>query len=430
MKQYKLGLVGEHIKNSYSPFIHNYFANYYNLKISYDLIETSTIQNIDFHKYDGLNVTMPFKKQVVPLLDELQMGTLTTDIVNTIQIKDHKLIGSNTDLFGIEYLLSKVIADYSTIIILGSGAMCELIINLKNDCQIIKVTRNNNKTDELATSSCNKRVNTVTYEQLNTLVNDPDNQLQADNYLIINTTPIGSRIENDQLLISEQIIAQAQAYIDLNYNLNYSKMRKIALINDVQVIGGLMMLIIQAAKSFEIWTNQKIEWSVIAALYSEILYEKAPVILICGMPFSGKTTFINQLNHNKFNIYDLDRELVTNTRIPIATLIEKQGEAAFRKLELKILQTLLLKSANSNKKTIIALGGGTIINNDIFGLLSDQLVCYNECSLPEILKRVNYESRPLIKSLADVEQLYASRVGKYQQRSLLNLNQITNKLEE
>ena len=128
-------VIGNPIKHSFSPKLHSYWIKKNNLKATYKkkLIREQDIEGvigeIKDNSVDGLNVTVPFKKLVIPFLDELTLTSNKTQSVNTIYKKDNKIIGDNTDVSGFEKAIKYINFDLKKkkAFIIGAGGVLSLI---------------------------------------------------------------------------------------------------------------------------------------------------------------------------------------------------------------------------------------------------------------------------------------------------------------
>ncbi len=371
----RFGLIGESLSYSYSKIIHEYLAKEFNIDMSYDLIETEDLTDINLENYDGLNVTIPYKQDIMDYLTYLDKSAQVVGCVNTI---DYNQRGYNTDIFGFDYLMNKVGAnELDDIVILGSGAMAQMIKNAYPAKNIVIISRSD------------KHFN---YENVEDIKGE----------VLINTTPISMGVTFDQMLVSEGYIASFKAVIDLNYNPQISRFTNVAASNFIPNTNGLDMLIIQAIKAFEIWHELTIENEIFLKLKQYILDLTNPKVAIIGMPLSGKSTL-----HS--DGIDLDLEIEKVIGMSIHDYINYMGEEEFRKIETTILNDLLQKEPDK-----IVLGGGAVLDFYNRLLLKDYQILYLNTDINTIKDRYKDGIRPLLKSKEDIDSIYNKRKKYYE----------------
>lgn len=243
----RYGLIGKNISYSKSPKIHQFMAKKLGLDIKYDLfdIEASDIPQLFKHLksgiFKGFNVTIPYKQTVIKYVDVLTPKASRIRSVNTIYMKDGKIIGDNTDYDGFFGLLhrNRVNVKDKRVYILGAGGAAKAAYIVLSDLGVkpVVVTRQTNDVDPLF-----QRV--ITYNKINPF--DVDIYIQA--------TPIGT-YPNVTDSVLTKVYVENQIVVDLVYNPMETQIMKYAKLG----IGGLYMLIIQAIKAEEIWFNRKIE---------------------------------------------------------------------------------------------------------------------------------------------------------------------------
>jgi shikimate dehydrogenase len=261
-----IGLIGHPIKHSYSPFIQNYALELMNLDYIYLPFDVPTenlksaVNGVLALGLKGLNVTLPHKEKIIKYLDELSEEASIIGAVNTI-VNDHgKLMGYNTDAFGIlEILLpykEKISGSKVTVIGAGGSARAVIYTLLRHfkpeEINII------NRTQQRADTLMNDFSLKMRYDSFHTFeLFPPDNvETLSNSRLIINATTIGMFPEVDDTITDlEESFNEDQIVFDLIYNPTKTRFLKMAEMQGAKVVGGLKMLISQAAKSFELWTG-------------------------------------------------------------------------------------------------------------------------------------------------------------------------------
>ena len=270
-----IGLVGHPIKHSYSPFIQNYALDVLNLDYVYLPFDVP-VENLKIAVnavlalgMKGLNVTLPHKEKIIKHLDELSEEASIIGAVNTI-VNDHgKLMGYNTDAFGIIETLNpfKDKITGSKVSVIGAGGSARAVIytllrHFKPD-EINIINRTQQRADTLVNDfSVKMRYDCFhTYELF-----PPDNvETLSSSKLIVNATTIGMFPDvEDTVTDLDESFNEEQIVFDLIYNPTKTKLLKLAESQGAKVVGGLKMLTSQAAKSFELWTGIEMPSSEIA----------------------------------------------------------------------------------------------------------------------------------------------------------------------
>ncbi len=244
----EFGLIGKTLSHSFSK---NYFDNKFQLlhlnACIYSNFELENIESItdliqSHPNLKGLNVTIPYKEKVIPFLDELSLDAKEIGAVNCIQIKNKKLIGHNTDVYGFSQSLKPFLdVNHERALILGTGGAAKAVAHVlqKIGVPVFFVTSANTKKTE----------NTFFYDEINERVMNAFK-------LIVNTTPLGTfpNINECPPLPYEFFTPQHLAY-DLIYNPGETKFLRQASQQGAIVVNGLSMLQLQAEKSWEIWNQ-------------------------------------------------------------------------------------------------------------------------------------------------------------------------------
>lgn len=332
------GLLGRKLGHSYSPQIHSQLGSY-----DYRLFEKEPEELEDFLKsgdFTGLNVTIPYKKDVIPFLDELSPRAKALGAVNTIVRRNGKLIGHNTDYFGFETMLlsTGVSLQGKKALVCGSGGASSTA------CAVLKAHG--------ANVVVLSRTGNDNYQNLNR---------HSDAALIVNATPVGM-YPNVEASPIEDLAAfpMLEGVLDLVYNPARTSILLKAEALGIPCVNGLRMLVAQAKESAEWFTGEPIDNSCIEMIYSRLRRQMENIILI-GMPGCGKTTVGASLAKILSRpLKDADTELEQAVGRKITEILPTDGEASFRSLESETLLDLGKQSG-----LVIATGGGcvTIPNN-------------------------------------------------------------------
>ena len=378
----KFGLIGRTLKHSYSKTIHNLLGDY-----PYDLyeLEPNELESFIDSGITGFNVTIPYKTEIIPLLDQIDDAAKEIGAVNTVVIRGGKKIGYNTDFAGMEYMLfsAGISLKDKTVMILGTGGTSKTAT---------AVAKKNGAKEVIIVS----RSGQVNYENCYDFTGVE---------VIINTTPVGMFPNSYNKPIDISKFSKLEGVADVIYNPSLT-----ALCNDAKELGlkqvnGLSMLVAQAKYAYEKFFDKRIDDVIIEEIYNKIYSEKINVVLI-GMPGSGKSTVgrevAKQLNRE---FIDTDEEIVKRAGVDIPTLFKEKGEAYFRKLESEVI-----KDVGKLTGKVIATGGGVV--KDIlnkYPLHSNGKIFYIDRKV-ELLAS---EGRPLSKSKEEIIRLYEERKDKY-----------------
>ena len=238
----KYGLLGEKLSHSYSPIIHNYVFEKLNIDASYELLECDKeelpnyINLLKSGVYNGFNVTIPYKKTIMEYLDVIDEKALSIGSVNTVYIKDDKVIGTNTDYDGFLKTLEYYNVDVNdkNCFVLGTGGASLAISAVLKDLggKVTFVSRT--PKDDI-----------ISY----------DNLADKDIDVLVNTTPVGMYPNVDGCPVSIDVIKKSKTVIDIIFNPKVTKLLEYANSD----INGLYMLVLQAFKAEEIWQGKLID---------------------------------------------------------------------------------------------------------------------------------------------------------------------------
>ena len=261
------GLLGEKLGHSLSPEIHEKIFSRLNINGAYKIFEVKRenlqkfADGLKVLQIKGTNVTIPYKQEIMPYLDEISKEARKINAVNTILLKNGKLYGYNTDYFGFGTILQKynVPVENQTCMVLGYGGAAKAVVQYLLDHavkQLYIVSRRNIRENEYN----DPRVSFKTYDQIKQITGD----------VLINTTPVGMSPDTDVSPVSGDVIQNFDTLIDLIYNPKMTKFLKIGKSLNKKICGGMEMLVGQAVKAQEIWQNRKIPEDVIDEVIREM----------------------------------------------------------------------------------------------------------------------------------------------------------------
>lgn len=339
----KCGLLGQKLGHSYSPAIHGMLADY-----DYQLFEREPEQLEDFLKngdWDGINVTIPYKKAVLPYCAELSDTARRIGSVNTIVRRpDGSLYGDNTDAYGFESLVGKSGIDVrgKKALVLGSGGASVTVVAVLKMLGAESVT---------VISRCGED----NYDNL---------AKYADARIIANTTPVGMYPNNGQAAVDLSLFPRCEGVLDVVYNPARTALLLQAEKLGIPCAGGLYMLVAQAKRSSELFTGRAIPDSEIGRI-EKVLSGQMKNIVLVGMPSSGKSTLAAALGEKLGRtVYEADALIEQEAGMDIPAIFAQYGEGHFRALETEILGRLGKLSG-----AVISTGGGCVTREENYDLL-------------------------------------------------------------
>lgn len=381
------GVIAQKLGHSFSKIVHNMLFDY-----DYELIELEPERVESFIKsknFKAINVTIPYKETVIPYLDFISDTAKNIGAVNTIVNIDGKLYGYNTDFFGMTALIQKAKIDFKdkNVLILGSGGTCKtsLAVARALGCKSIDVVSRNGGDGKISYNEALQK---------------------KDTHVIINTTPCGMFPNIDACPIDIDAFPNLQGVIDAIYNPLCSQLVLKAKQKGIKAIGGLYMLIAQAALAAEKFIQKSVNESEIDRVYNELLSRKQNIVLI-GMPASGKSS-VGKILSKKLDrpFVDTDAEIEKKIGCSISDFFAKNGEAAFRDIESEVILELAAKQG-----LIVATGGGAILRNENVMALKQNGVLYFLDRNPDLLATT--ADRPLSSTKDDLYKRYNERYDIY-----------------
>ena len=377
----KCGLIGERLGHSFSPLIHACLADY-----SYTLTEISPEGLEGFvasRQLDAYNVTIPYKKAIMPYLDVISPEATAIGAVNTVVQRDGKLYGYNTDYFGFCCMLDSSGIDPrgKKVLVLGAGGASATVCAAMGD----------RGASEIVT--------------LDSKQNTPENvRLHSDAEIIVNTTPVGTYPHNLVSPVELKQFSRLCGVLDLIYNPARTALLLEAEKLGIPSINGLPMLVAQAVRASELFTGEKTADSVCKEIIQKISDDTENIILI-GMPGSGKTTAARIIAEKLSRPFlDSDEVFCEKFGRTPAQVITADGEDTFRQMESEVIAELGKQSGS-----VIACGGGVVTRERNYApLRQNGVIVFLERALENLSKR----GRPISESTS-VEELYNSRINAY-----------------
>lgn len=333
------GLLGEHLPHSFSPQIHALLGDY-----EYKLFEVAPEKLEEFmesHNFDGINVTIPYKKAVMKYLDEISPEAEKIGSVNTVTVRDGKLYGDNTDYFGFLYMIKKsgIKIKGKKCLVLGSGGASLTAVAVLRDLNAKEIVIISRKGEN-------------NYENIN---------IHSDAQIIVNTTPVGMYPNNLESAVDIGVFPHLDGVLDIVYNPLKPRLILDAEERGIPCAAGLSMLVAQAKRANEMFFGISRPDSVCEEIEKRLKSEFQNIVLV-GMAGCGKSTVGNALSGLlKKKFVDTDEIIVKNEGVSIPEIFKEHGEDYFRARE-----TEAVKFVGKEKGLVIATGGGVVTREENF----------------------------------------------------------------
>ena len=378
------GLLGRKLGHSYSPQIHAQLGDY-----SYSLFEREPEELEDFLRqgeWQGLNVTIPYKKTVLPYCDALSDAAREIGSVNTLlRRSDGSLYGDNTDAYGFAYLLRESGIDPAgkKALVLGSGGagvMACWVLRKALAREVVVISRGGEHN----------------YENL---------ERHADAELIVNTTPVGMFPQNGEAPLDLRRFPRCAGVADVIYN-----PARTALLLQAEQLGiphanGLTMLVAQAKASAEQFCGHPLDEGEVERITRLLTRQMQNVVLI-GMPGCGKSKIAHLLGERLGRpVLEADEAIEKAAGRSIPEIFAEEGEEGFRRRETQVLRELGKQSG-----AVISTGGGCVTREENYGLLHQNGVIFWRQRDPDLLSK---KGRPISQS-RDLHELFEERRASYE----------------
>ncbi len=382
------GLLGEHLRHSFSPFLHHALGD-----TAYELYELPKEELEAFVKQEnigGLNVTIPYKETVLPFADELSPSVQAIGAANTLYRRDGKLIAENTDVLGFLYLLDAagISVEGKKVLVFGNGGASKAVVEAlrqKKAAEILIVSRRGGD------------LPLISYEEL-------PNHYNAD--VVVNTTPVGMYPDNLSSIIDLKLFPKLSGVVDIVYNPLMTGILLQAEELGIPHSNGLRMLVAQAVRAHEFFFDTKVEDSVIEDLNAQ-LSRNAENIVLVGMPGSGKSSVAEYLaERTGRTILELDGDIAKKAGKSIPEIFAEDGEERFREIE-----TECIREAGAQTGVILSLGGGAVTKERNYLPLHQNGRIY---CLKRDLNLLSMDGRPLSKDLETLAAMEKQRAPMYE----------------
>jgi len=401
------GLLGAHLGHSMSPRLHRYFSDY-----SYELCEIApeALGNfLNTTSLRGMNVTIPYKKAVIPFCTDLSPLAKRLGSVNTLVRRDNGWYGDNTDYAGFCYMLSR--AGFSPQgkkgLVLGSGGASKTVQAALRDLGAAAVV-------EISRTGMDNYCNLSRY---------------ADAQFIVNATPVGMYPEPENCLVALSDFPRCEAVFDLIYNPIRTVLLTDAASRGLIAENGLAMLVAQAVGSAQLFLCDTLAPDTIEKSYIALQREMGNIVLI-GMPGSGKSTVGSLIaTSTGKTFYDTDEEIKNRTGRSPGEYITQYGESSFRDAESSVIADISRYTG-----AVIACGGGAVLREEnMVRLRRNGTIIWLQRSIGELATddrplSVNGELTELLSVRRPLYEKYADFSAENSAAPELTAKQITERL--
>ncbi len=380
----RCGLLGKALGHSYSPQIHAQLGDY-----SYELFEKQPeeLENFLRHgEFDALNVTIPYKKAVLPYCAVLSDAVKAIGSANTlVRQPDGTLFADNTDAFGFSCIADECGVDIAgkKALVFGSGGAsvtAQYVLKTRGAREVLVISRSGEHN----------------YENL---------EKNTDAEILVNTTPLGMYPNNGASPADLTRFPRCEAVLDVVYNPARTALLLQAEALGIPHAGGLLMLVAQAKRASELFTGSAIADTRIGEIYRTLAVQMQNIVLV-GMPGCGKSS-IGTLLAEKLDrpFLDADAEIEKAAGMPIPDFFKLCGEAAFRDLESRVLAELGKRSG-----AVISTGGGAVLREENYAALHQNSTIV---WLTRDLARLPIDGRP-VSQATSLDALFAARKARYE----------------
>lgn len=408
------GLIGNPVKHSLSPVIHNSFSERLGIDAEYRLfpIESELGKNLGKLYQEGLlglNVTVPYKTDVIPFLTSVDPLAEAIGAVNTLTRDEGSggFCGRNTDIEGLRRAILEegVILNGADCIILGAGgaARAAAFMLLTEKVRSITIAnRSKEKAEEIAEAlrkyladsgsgiSESPEIVTVGLEELC--------KLNGENYIAIQCTSVGLKPNSDSAVVEEPEFYRKLSFgFDVVYAPATTRFIQLCRENGVKTCNGLKMLLYQAVFAYELWHNVKLSDELIGEVYKKLYLAQMKNLVLTGFMGAGKTRVGKLLAKRlDYEFLDTDELIEEEEGCTISELFAKKGEEYFRDRETETVKRL--SKENTEKRYVLSVGGGLVVRECNRGYLKKiGHVVYLEADEETLSGRVRQgEGRPML----------------------------------
>ncbi len=423
------GIIGNPVKHTMSPLIHNTLAEMTDINLVYVPFEVpedglkAAVKGAYALGIRGLNVTVPYKSDVIQYLKYVDPLAESVGAVNTL-VRDDALKGYrgyNTDMTGLFRSMQEegIELEGKTVVILGAGGVARPTAHLcvnKGASKVYILNRTLEKAMDIAEEVGDDRVIPMDIADYKEVI------LKEKRYFVVQCTSVGLFPDvNSAVIEDKEFYAHAYAALDVVYRPLETKFLKLAKEAGAKTFSGLKMLLYQGIDAYELWNKDagvKITKEQADEIYSSLILEVngARNIILEGFMGSGKTTVSEILSDRLgLELMDTDSVIEETEGQSISTIFEEDGEETFRQMETELLRTII---SEHWRDMVISLGGGLPLREENRKLLEKAgKVVYLKATAETVYERIKGDTtRPLLQTAdpkARIEELLKERGDKY-----------------
>ena len=431
------GLIGNPVKHTMSPLIHNSLASMTGINMVYVPFEVkekelkNAIKGAVALDIQGMNVTIPYKTDVIPFLEDVDPLAKAIGAVNTlVRTTNGGFKGYNTDMTGLYHAMQDegIELKDQTVVILGAGGVARPTAFLcanKGAKKVYILNRTFEKAVDVA-DEVNLALELTDSDEkvVPMLLGDYRKVLETeDSFIAIQCTSVGLFPDvNSAVIEDEEFYKKVSSAMDLVYRPLQTKFLKLAKEAGAKTFSGLKMLLYQGIDAYELWNEDKgikISKEQADEIYKSMMLEVvgASNIVLEGFMGSGKSTVSELLSEKlMLELIDTDEVIEDTEGRTINEIFETEGEASFREMETDLLEAI---DSDHWREFVISLGGGMPVKEENRELLRKiGKVVYLRAKPETIFERVkDDDKRPLLKTedpLAKIEELLEKRASFYE----------------
>ena len=407
-----LGLIGNPVRHTLSPVIHNTLSEelgrdmvYLPFPVEEDPV--AAVKGAYHLGISGLNVTVPHKTAVIPALTELDDAARSIGAVNTLVRTEGGYMGYNTDLPGLTRAIKirGIRINGRQVVVLGAGgasrAVCAMA--LREVASVIYLINRTKEKAEAVAESLNAYFEERTVSKIIPLSVDEYKKVPDVPTVFFQCTSLGLHPGEGLLIDDREFYKRAVYGYDLIYNPAETPFLKLMKELKIEADNGLSMLLYQGVIAYELWTGKQISEDLVQKVKVKLMRKVyGGNVILCGYMGSGKSTVGKALAAERgMEFLDTDAMIEEGEGCTIREIFENRGEAAFRDLETKYLEKLSVTAVN----TVIATGGGMVLRSENRELMKKTgLVVWLKAGEETTFDRVkNDTGRPLLDSAGEEE---------------------------
>ena len=424
------GLIGKPVEHTCSPAIHNTLSELLSIDEAYVpfLVDSNealekAVKGAYALNVLGLNVTVPYKNEVIKHLCEVDELAASIGAVNTLVYTDNGYKGYNTDMLGLGRAMEEkgIAIEGEEVLILGAGGAARAVAFLcvqKKAKNIYILNRTVAKAEEIVKEIGQENVFALSMDAYKNWLDKPE---YKKHFLVIQATSVGlSPNDNDVIIDDKRFYELVLAGQDLIYKPANTRFMQLCVEGGASAYNGLDMLLYQGIIAYELWNNisvsRDVSKKVHKALEEAIKPAKGDNMVLVGFMGCGKSSLGMKLSYRmRRSIIDTDKWIEQKEGMAISEIFATKGEAYFRELETKCIKELI----RTCKGKIISTGGGMPVKEENRELLKQLgTVFYLKVSPKTVYERLkNDTTRPLLQTpnpLQTIEELLGKRKSAYE----------------